>query len=117
MNSAAALKAFVGEQGGAVCTSSNAPKVLEWAFAHKPRALFFPDQHLGRNTGRKLGVALDEMPLWNYHLPFGSLGGMTDEQLRRARILLWQGHCSVHQRFTVDQIRAARERIPGVTIV
>jgi quinolinate synthase len=117
MNSAASLKAFVGERGGAVCTSSNAPKVLEWAFARKPRALFFPDQHLGRNTGLKMGVALDEMPLWNYRLPYGSLGGMTQEQLERSRIVLWQGHCSVHQRFTVDQIAAARARIPGVKII
>jgi quinolinate synthase len=117
MNSAAALKAFVGEHGGAVCTSSNAPKVLEWAFAQKPRALFFPDQHLGRNTGVKMGVALEDMPLWDYTKPYGSLGGMSDAGLRRARILLWKGHCSVHQRFTVDQIRAARERYPGVQIV
>ncbi|OGO52257.1 MAG: quinolinate synthetase [Chloroflexi bacterium RBG_16_68_14] len=117
MNSAAALKAFVGEHGGAVCTSSNAPKVLEWAFARKPRVLFFPDQHLGRNTGVKMGIALDEMPLWNYHQPYGSLGGMTDEQLRRSRIILWQGHCSVHQRFTVDQIREARERFPEIKII
>ena len=117
MNSAAALKAFVGEHGGAVCTSSNAAKVLEWAFAQKPRALFFPDQHLGRNTGVKMGVPLDTMPMWTYRKPFGSRGGMTEEELRRARIILWQGHCSVHQRFSVDQINAARERIPGVQIV
>ncbi len=117
MNSAAALKAFVGERGGAVCTSSNAPKVLAWAFAQKPRALFFPDQHLGRNTGVKMGVPLDQMPLWDYTKPYGSLGGMSEGDLRRARIILWKGHCSVHQRFTVDQIRAARERFPGVQIV
>jgi quinolinate synthase len=117
MNSAAALKAFVGEHGGAVCTSSNAPKVLEWAFAQKPRALFFPDQHLGRNTGVKMGVPLDAMPLWDYTKPYGSLGGMSEADLRRARVILWKGHCSVHQRFTVDQIRAARERFPGVQIV
>jgi quinolinate synthase len=117
MNSAAALKAFVGEHGGAVCTSSNAPKVLEWAFAQKRRALFFPDQHLGRNTGIKMGIPPDEMPLWNYHKPFGSLGGMTEEQLERSRVLLWQGHCSVHQRFSVDQINAARERYPDVKVI
>ena len=117
MNSAASLKAFVGERGGAVCTSSNAAKVLEWAFAQRRRALFFPDQHLGRNTGLKMGVPPDEMPLWNYRKPFGSLGGMTEEQLERSRVILWQGHCSVHQRFSVDQIDAARERIPGVRIV
>jgi quinolinate synthase len=125
MNSAASLKAFVGERGGAVCTSSNAPKVLEWAFARKPRALFFPDQHLGRNTGVKMGIPLDQMPLWDYTKPYGSLGGMSDEgpsagsgqALRRSRIILWKGHCSVHQRFTVDQVRAARERFPGITII
>jgi quinolinate synthase len=117
MNSAAALKAFVGERGGAVCTSSNAAKVLEWAFARKKRVLFFPDQHLGRNTGVAMGVPLDEMVLWNYRLPFGSLGGSDATALTRSRIVLWQGHCSVHQRFTVDQINEARERIPGVKIV
>jgi quinolinate synthase len=117
MNSAAALKAFVGEHGGAVCTSSNAAKVLEWAFAQKPRALFFPDQHLGRNTGVKMGVPLEKMPLWDYTRPYGSLGGMSDDDLQNARIILWKGHCSVHQRFTVDQIRAARERFPGCQVV
>ncbi|MEX1254930.1 MAG: quinolinate synthase NadA [Dehalococcoidia bacterium] len=117
MNSAAALKAFVGEHGGAVCTSSNAAKVLEWAFAQKRRALFFPDQHLGRNTGVKMGVPLDEMPLWDYTRPYGSLGGMSDEGLQRARVLLWKGHCSVHQRFTVDQINGVRERYPGAKVV
>jgi quinolinate synthase len=117
MNSAAALKAFVGEHGGAVCTSSNAAKVLEWAFAQKRRALFFPDQHLGRTTGVKMGIPLDQMPLWDYTRPYGSLGGMSDEDLQRSRVLLWKGHCSVHQRFTVDQITAARERFPGAKVV
>jgi quinolinate synthase len=107
----------VGERGGAVCTSSNAAKVLEWAFARKKRVLFFPDQHLGRNTGVAMGVPLDEMVLWNYRLPFGSLGGSDAATLARSRVVLWQGHCSVHQRFTVDQINDARERIPGVKIV
>ena len=116
MNSAASLKAFVGEHGGVVCTSSNAPKVLEWAFAQKRRALFFPDQHLGRNTGLKLGISLQEMPLWDYTRPFGSLGGMSDADLERGRVLLWKGHCSVHQRFTVDQIRSAHERGAKVVV-
>ena len=116
MNSAASLKAFVGEHGGAVCTSSNAAKVLEWAFAQKRRALFFPDQHLGRNTGLKIGVPLEEMPLWDYTRPYGSLGGMSDEDLERGRVLLWKGHCSVHQRFTVDQIRSAHERGAKVVV-
>ena len=117
MNSAASLKAFVGEHGGAVCTSSNAAKVLEWAFAQKRRVLFFPDQHLGRNTAIKLGIPLDEQALWNYRKPYGSLGGMSDADAERVRVLLWQGHCSVHQRFTVDQIEGARERFPDVKVV
>jgi quinolinate synthase len=117
MNSAASLKAFCGEHGGIVCTSSNAAAVLKWAFERGEKVLFFPDQHLGRNTGVKLGVPLDEMTLWNYRAPYGSLGGMTLEQLERSRILLWQGHCSVHQRFTVDQIAAARAKFPDVHVV
>jgi quinolinate synthase len=79
--------------------------------------LFFPDQHLGRNTGAKMGVPLDLMPLWNYNRPYGSLGGMTREELERGRVLLWQGHCSVHQRFTVEQIEAARAQHPGIHVV
>ena len=117
MNSAASLKAFCGRRGGIVCTSSNAPAVLRWAFERGQKVLFFPDQHLGRNTGARLGVPLDRMNLWNYNASFGSLGGMTLEELERARILLWQGHCSVHQRFTVDQINAARARQPGLKVV
>ena len=116
MNSAASLKAFVGEHGGVVCTSSNAGKVLEWAFERKRRVLFFPDQHLGRNTALKMGIPLEEQPLWNYRLPFGSLGGNTQADLERGRVLLWQGHCSVHQRFTVDQITEARERGAKVVV-
>ena len=117
MNSAASLKAFCGQHGGIVCTSSNAPAVLKWAFERGEKVLFFPDQHLGRNTGAKMGVPLDVMPLWNYHKPYGSLGGMTMEELERARVILWQGHCSVHQRFTVDQIAAARAKFPGINVV
>ena len=116
MNSAASLKAFVGEHGGAVCTSSNAGKVLEWAFAQKRRVLFFPDQHLGRNTAIKLGIPLEDQPLWNYREPYGSLGGISQADLERSRVLLWQGHCSVHQRFTVDQIASARERGAKVVV-
>jgi quinolinate synthase len=117
MNSAASLKAFVGERGGAVCTSSNARKVLEWAFAQKKRVLFFPDQHLGRNTGYAMGVPLDEMVLWGWARPYGSMGGQTLEALQRSRIILWAGHCSVHQRFTPKQIVAAREAHPDVTVI
>jgi len=117
MNSAASLKAFCGEHGGVVCTSSNAVKVLEWAFERGKRAFFFPDQHLGRNTGHAMGIPLEEMALWNWRLPAGGLGGATPEDLERSRIILWQGHCSVHQRFSVTQIEAARERYAKARIV
>jgi quinolinate synthase len=117
MNSAASLKAFCGRNGGIVCTSSNAPAVLRWAFERGDKVLFFPDQHLGRNTGAKMGVPLEQMQLWNYNRPYGSLGGLSEAALEDARILLWQGHCSVHQRFTVDQINAARAKYPGLQVV
>jgi len=117
MNSAASLKAFCGEHGGVVCTSSNATKVLEWAFEQGKRVFFFPDQHLGRNTGHMMGIPLEQMTLWNWRLPSSSLGGTTAEQLERSRIILWQGHCSVHQRFTTTQIADARERYADVQIV
>ena len=117
MNSAASLKAFCGEHGGVVCTSSNAVKVLEWAFERGKHVFFFPDQHLGRNNGHAMGIPLDEMVLWNWRLPAGSLGGASPDDLERSRIILWQGHCSVHQRFTSTQITAARERYPDVRIV
>ncbi|MEX2246843.1 MAG: quinolinate synthase NadA [Dehalococcoidia bacterium] len=117
MNSAAALKAFVGERGGAVCTSSNAANVLQWAFAQKKRVLFFPDQHLGRNTGHAMGVPLDEMVLWGWARPYGSMGGQTREALERSRIVLWAGHCSVHQRFTPQQITDARAKHPDITVI
>jgi len=114
MNSAAALKAFCGEHGGAVCTSSNAGRVLEWALEGAERVLFFPDQHLGRNTGYALGIPLDRMVVWNPRLP---LGGNTPEALRTAKLILWKGHCSVHQRFTVAQIEQARREYPGITVI
>ena len=117
MNSAASLKAFCGEHGGVVCTSSNAVEVLEWAFTQGKRVFFFPDQHLGRNTGHAMGVPLEEMTLWNWRLPAGNLGGATEEALERSRIILWQGHCSVHQRFSTTQIDAAREQYPDARIV
>ena len=117
MNSAASLKAFCGRHGGIVCTSSNAAAVLRWAFERGEKALFFPDQHLGRNSGAKMGIPLDVMPLWNYNRPYGSLGGNTLEELERAKVILWQGHCSVHQRFTVDQINAARAKYPGIHVI
>ena len=114
MNSIAGIKALCGRNGGAVCTSSNAAAVLEWAFQQSGRVLFLPDQHLGRNTALKLGIPLDEMVVWN---PFRALGGNTPEQLRRAKMVLWQGHCSVHTRFTVKQIESARERFPDVNVL
>jgi len=117
MNSAASLKAFCGKNGGIVCTSSNAAKVLDWAFERGSRILFFPDQHLGRNTGLKRGIALDEMPVWDYTLPYGSLGGNAPAQLERARVILWKGHCSVHLRFSVEQIEKARAKHPGITVI
>jgi quinolinate synthase len=117
MNSAASLKAFCGKNGGIVCTSSNAPKVYDWAFERGSKLLFFPDQHLGRNTGVKKGIPLDEMVLWDYTLPFGSLGGNTLEQLERAKVILWKGHCSVHRRFSVAQIEKARQEHPGITVI
>jgi len=117
INSAASLKEFCGRNDGIVCTSSNTPKILRWAFERGERVLFFPDQHLGRNTALKLGVPLSQMALWNYRQPFGSRGGNSAEELRRARVILWQGHCSVHQRFTVEQVRKARQEYPGIQVV
>ena len=114
MNSIASIKALCGRTGGAVCTSSNAGAVMEWAFQQSQRVLFLPDQHLGRNTGLKLGMSLDEMVVWN---PFKRLGGNTPEQLRAAKLILWQGHCAVHTRFTVKQNDAARDRYPDVTVL
>lgn len=117
MNSAASLKAFCGEHGGIVCTSSNATKVLQWAFERGKRVFFFPDQHLGRNTAHNLGIPLEQMALYNWRLPAGQLGGVAPEALDRARVILWQGHCSVHQRFSLTQIEAARAKYPDVQIV
>ena len=117
MNSAASLKAFCGEHGGAVCTSSNAAQVLEWAFAQGKRVFFFPDQHLGRNTAAAMGIPAGRMALWNWRLPAGNLGGCGAEALERSRVILWQGHCSVHQRFGATQIEAARARYPGLRVV
>lgn len=114
MNSTAKLKAFVGEHGGIVCTSSNAAKTFEWAFERGEKVLFFPDQHLGRNTGWAMGIPLEEMVLWNFRKPNG---GLTDEQIENAKVILWQGHCSTHQRFSVEQIEKARRDYPGVNVI
>ncbi len=114
MNSAASLKAFVGEREGLVCTSSNADRALKYAFERGEKVLFFPDQHLGRNTGFSMGIPLDEMVLWNWRMPNG---GVTVEQLERARVILWQGHCSTHQRFSVQQIEKARAEHPDIKVI
>ena len=114
MNSTASLKSFVGERNGIVCTSSNAGKTFNWAFERGDKILFFPDQHLGRNTGYQMGIPLDEMVLWNWRMPHG---GLAPEQIRKAKVILWQGHCSTHQRFSVEQIEKARREHPGVNVI
>ncbi|WP_424446828.1 quinolinate synthase NadA [Microbacterium sp. CH-015] len=114
MNSSAAIKGFVGRHGGIVCTSSNARTVLEWALARGRRVLFFPDQHLGRNTAKAMGVPLEQMPMWNPRKP---LGGSSAADLADARVILWHGFCSVHRRFTVEQIERARAEHPGVRVI
>ena len=114
VNSAATLKAFCGRHGGIVCTSANARAVLEWSFQRRRRVLFFPDQHLGRNTARRMDVTLEEMPLWDPQEP---LGGNTAEALRRSRVLLWKGDCSVHQRFLPKHIAHFRATVPGIRII
>lgn len=114
MNSSAALKGFCGRNGGIVCTSSNAATVLEWAFERGQRVLFFPDQHLGRNTAKAMGVPLDRMPMWNPRKP---LGGNDEAALTDARVVLWHGFCSVHKRFTVQQVEQARAEHPGVRVI
>ncbi|MDP3062422.1 MAG: quinolinate synthase NadA [Chloroflexota bacterium] len=114
MNSTAAIKAHCGRNDGIVCTSSNAGATFKWAYARSPRVLFLPDQHLGRNSGLKYGIKLDEMALWN---PFKPMGGNTPEALMKARLVLWQGHCSVHTRFTVKQVEQARQRYPDIKVL
>jgi quinolinate synthase len=114
MNSTAAIKALCGRNGGIVCTSSNATATFEWALERGRRVLFLPDQHLGRNTGVKLGIRPDEMLVWN---PFKPMGGHTEEALTNARAVLWQGHCSVHTRFTVGQIDEARRKHPDINVM
>ncbi len=114
MNSSAALKGFCGDRGGIVCTSSNAATVLEWAFERGQRVLFFPDQHLGRNTAKAMGVPLEQMPMWN---PRKDLGGNDEQALQDSRVILWHGFCSVHKRFNVGQIDKARAEHPGVQVI
>jgi quinolinate synthase len=114
INSAAAIKAFCGERGGVVCTSSNAAATLKWAWARGERILFLPDQHLGRNTAYRLGVPLDHMVVWD---PNEIWGGLDPDAVSRARIILWKGHCSVHARFTTRQIENVRQQHPGVRVI
>jgi quinolinate synthase len=115
INSAAAVKSFVGERGGTVCTSSNAAAVLEWGWQQREKILFMPDQHLGRNTAYfRMGVPLDQMVVWDPKLPFG---GLTREQVDAAKLILWKGHCSVHVRFTARQIAGVRAEHPGVRVI
>jgi len=114
MNSAAALKAFCGRNDGIVCTSSNAGRVFDWAFARGEKLFFFPDEHLGRNTGVKKGIPTEKMVVWD---PFLPLGGNTPEALRDAVVFLWKGYCSVHARFSVEQIETARAAHPGVNVI
>jgi quinolinate synthase len=114
INSAAAIKAFVGERGGTVCTSSNATATLKWAFARGGKVLFLPDQHLGRNTAYKMGVPLDEMVVWDPHEIFG---GLDASDVARTKMILWKGHCSVHTRFSAQQIQAVRQQHPGIRVI
>ena len=115
MNSSAAIKAFTGENHGAVCTSSNAMRAMKWAFEKGEKVLFLPDQHLGRNTAvLSLGLKLDDCVLWN---PWKPNGGLTDEQIKKAKVILWRGHCSVHGRFSVENINQVRAKIAGVKVL
>ena len=114
MNSSAAIKAFCGERDGAVCTSSNAAAVFRWAFAQTDKILFLPDQHLGRNTGYASGIPLDLMPVWD---PDRELGGNTKDDIQKAKVLLWKGHCSVHQRFTPEMVGEVRAKYPGIKVI
>ncbi len=114
MNSDAVLKAFCGRHGGAVCTSSNAPAAFRWGFSGREKILFFPDQHLGRNTGNQMAIPAEEMIVWNPHKP---LGGNTQESIKKAKVILWDGYCLVHTRFRVEHVLRMRERFPEAKIV
>jgi len=114
MNSTAAIKAFTGEHGGSVCTSSNAAGVMKWAFETGEKVLFLPDEHLGRNTGYRMGIPLEQMIVWD---PYEEFGGNTPEAIHGARIILWKGYCSVHQRFTPQQVERVRREHPGIRVI
>ena len=115
MNSSAAIKAFTGKHGGTVCTSSNAKKTMDWAFTQGEKILFLPDQHLGRNTAvLEMGYDLSDCVVWN---PWKPMGGLSEEEVRNAKIILWRGHCSVHARFNIEAVNEVRSRIPGVKVI
>ena len=114
MNSTAAIKAFCGRRSGVVCTSSNAGGAFKWAFAKTDKVLFLPDQHLGRNTAYALGIPLSDMAVWD---PWQIMGGQTPDRLRRARVVLWKGHCSVHQRFLPEHVDRMRAEFPGIHVI
>lgn len=115
MNSSAAIKSFTGEHGGTICTSSNAQAAMSWAFTQGEKILFLPDQHLGRNTAvLSLGLTLDDCVLWN---PWKPMGGLTEEQIKKAKVILWRGHCSVHGRFSIESVNEIRKRVPGVQVL
>jgi len=114
MNSTAAIKAFTGEHGGSVCTSSNAAAVMRWAFARGERVLFLPDEHLGRNTAHRMGIPLEQMIVWD---PSREMGGNTPGALRAARVILWNGYCSVHQRFLPEHVARVRRDFPGIRVI
>lgn len=114
INCAATLKSFVGENGGSICTSSNAEKIIEWALEKGDKLLFFPDQHLGRNTCYKMGIGLDEMITYD---PNKFNGGVTPEQIQKAKVILWYGYCSVHQGFTAQQVKVLKEQDPNVNVI
>jgi quinolinate synthase len=114
MNSTAAIKAFCGEHGGLVCTSSNAPGAFKWGFGKNSKLLFLPDQHLGRNTAYAMGIPLSDMAVWD---PFQIMGGNTPDRLRRAKVILWKGHCSVHQRFLPEHVDNVRAKFPGIQVI
>ncbi len=114
MNSTAAIKSFTGEHGGSVCTSSNADAVMQWAFTQGEKVLFLPDEHLGRNTGFRMGIPLDQMIVWDPYLEFG---GNSPEAIRKARVILWKGYCSVHQRFTPQHVERVRREHPGIRVI
>jgi quinolinate synthase len=114
MNSAADIKALTGREGGAICTSSNAAAAMRWGFERRPKVLFLPDQHLGRNTAVRMGMGLDECVVWD---PHKEMGGLTEDEIRSAKALVWKGHCSVHQRFLPEHVHGVRERVPGVKVI